>query len=102
MADTDLILPTEFDYARHIYHLYVVQTDNRDALQKHLGEHDIQTGIHYPIPIHLQKAYESFGHKIGDFPEAERQANQLLSLPMFPEMTHEQILRVTEGCKSFQ
>jgi dTDP-4-amino-4,6-dideoxygalactose transaminase len=91
LADTDLILPTEFDYARHIYHLYVVQTDRRDELQKYLGDHDIQTGIHYPIPIHLQPAYESFGHKTGDFPEAERQAKRLLTLPMFPELTKEQI-----------
>jgi dTDP-4-amino-4,6-dideoxygalactose transaminase len=101
LKDSGLVLPTEMDYARHIYHLYVVQTDKRDELQKHLGEHDVQTGIHYPIPIHLQKAYESFEYKIGDFPEAESQAKRLLSLPMFPELSETQIKQVVEAIRKF-
>lgn len=102
LADSNLILPREMDYARHIYHLYVVQSEQRDALMKVLNDADIQTGIHYPIPIHLQSAYEFLRHKAGDFPEAEKQAKSLLSLPMFPELTGEQIARVAESVLSFK
>ncbi|MBC7911043.1 MAG: DegT/DnrJ/EryC1/StrS family aminotransferase [Pyrinomonadaceae bacterium] len=96
LEDSNLILPREMDYARHVYHLYVVRTGERDALQKSLNEAGVQTGIHYPIPIHLQPAYAFLGHKAGDFPEAERQARRVLSLPMFPELTDEQIENVAE------
>lgn len=97
LAGSPLTLPRELAYARHIYHLYVVQADERDALQQRLSEAGVQTGIHYPIPIHLQPAYASMGHKAGDFPEAERQARRVLSLPMFPELTDEQIEKVVEA-----
>ena len=97
LAESGLTLPREMAYARHIYHLYVVQTDERDALQKRLTEAGVQTGIHYPIPIHLQPAYASLGYKAGDFPESEKQARRVLSLPMFPELTDEQIEKVTEA-----
>ncbi len=96
-----LMLPRESPYARHIYHLYVVQLVARDALQKHLSAADIQTGIHYPVPVHLQPAYGSLGHRAGGFPVAERQAARVLSLPMFPELTDEQIVRVAEAVRSF-
>ncbi len=96
LKDTNLILPREMDYAQHVYHLYVVQTEERDALQKSLTEAGVQTGIHYPIPIHLQPAYAFLGHKPGDFPEAERQARRVLSLPMFPELTNEQLEHVVK------
>jgi dTDP-4-amino-4,6-dideoxygalactose transaminase len=97
LSGTSLQLPREMPYARHIYHLYVVQTNERDALQKRLSEAGVQTGIHYPVPVHLQPAYASMGHKPGDFPESERQAARVLSLPMFPELTDEQIKRVAEA-----
>jgi dTDP-4-amino-4,6-dideoxygalactose transaminase len=96
LNDSNLTLPREMAYAEHIYHLYVVQTNAREELQKTLTEAGVQTGIHYPIPVHLQPAYASLGHKAGDFPEAERQASRVLSLPMFPELTDEQIMRVAE------
>ncbi|HEY1403922.1 MAG TPA: DegT/DnrJ/EryC1/StrS family aminotransferase, partial [Pyrinomonadaceae bacterium] len=96
-----LTLPRELPYARHIYHLYVVQTEARDRLQRHLSASGVQTGIHYPVPVHLQPAYASHGHRAGDFPEAERQATRVLSLPMFPELTPEQIERVAEAVRSF-
>ena len=96
-----LTLPRELPYARHVYHLYVVRSEARDALQKHLSAAGIQTGIHYPVPVHLQPAYASLGHRAGDFPEAERQAASVLSLPMFPELTGEQIERVAEAVRSF-
>jgi dTDP-4-amino-4,6-dideoxygalactose transaminase len=100
-GDAALVLPQELPYARHIYHLYVVQAEERDALQKHLGAAEIQTGIHYPVPVHLQPAYASLGHRAGDFPVAERQAARLLSLPMFPELTDEQIARVAASVQDF-
>ncbi|HZH92043.1 MAG TPA: DegT/DnrJ/EryC1/StrS family aminotransferase [Pyrinomonadaceae bacterium] len=99
--DGALTLPREMSYARHVYHLYVVQTDARDALQKRLAEAGVQTGIHYPVPVHLQPAYAALGHRAGDFPVAERQAARILSLPMFAELTDEQIGRVAEVVGSF-
>jgi dTDP-4-amino-4,6-dideoxygalactose transaminase len=96
-----LVLPQELPYARHIYHLYVVQTDARDALQKHLSAEGVQTGIHYPVPVHLQPAYRALGHRAGDFPAAERQAARILSLPMFPELSEPQIARVAEAIHAF-
>lgn len=98
LADTDLQLPREMPYGRHVYHLYVVQHEARDLLQQSLSEAGIQTGIHYPVPIHLQPAYARLGYKTTDLPEAERQAQRVLSLPMFPELTDEQIVRVAETC----
>jgi len=96
-----LSLPREMSYAEHVHHLFVVQTDERDALQKHLGEAGVQTGIHYPVPVHLQPAYAALRHAPGDFPESERQARRVLSLPMFAELTEEQIARVAEAIKQF-
>ena len=90
----DVVLPNEMEYALHIYHLFVIQSEDRDALQTSLNEAGVQTGIHYPIPIHLQPAYSFLGHEVGDFPETERQARRVLSLPMFPELTNEQIEKV--------
>ncbi len=98
LADAELALPHEMPYARHVYHLYVVQTNERDALQKILTEAGIGIGIHYPVPIHLQPAYRLLGHKAGDFPETERQAARVLSLPMFPELTEAQIADVAKAC----
>ncbi|HLM58937.1 MAG TPA: DegT/DnrJ/EryC1/StrS family aminotransferase [Pyrinomonadaceae bacterium] len=89
-----LRLPREMPYAEHVYHLFVIQTDARDELQKALASAGVQSGIHYPVPIHLQPAYQSLGHKAGDFPEAERQAASVLSLPMFAELAEEQLSRV--------
>jgi dTDP-4-amino-4,6-dideoxygalactose transaminase len=83
----------------HIFHLYVVRTRNRDELQKHLNSHGIQTGIHYPIPIHLQEAYRDLGLGKGSFPVTEKLADEILSLPMFPELTHQQIEHVLEALK---
>jgi dTDP-4-amino-4,6-dideoxygalactose transaminase len=94
LRDAPLILPREMDYARHVYHLYVIQTEARDALQQSLSEAGVQTGIHYPIPVHHQPAYASLGYSRGAFPVAERQAERVLSLPMYPELKDEQIMRV--------
>lgn len=91
-----ITLPREMDYSRHVYHLFVVQTEERDALQQRLQEANVQTGIHYPVPVHLQPAYAEHGHRPGDFPETELQARRLLSLPMYAELTDEQIAHVAE------
>lgn len=86
---------------QHVYHLYVIRAERRDALKKHLEEAGIQTGIHYPIPLHLQPAFASLGYKEGDFPVAERAVTEILSLPMYPELTENQIDYVCEAIKNF-
>ena len=97
------VLPTEPDYAESVYHLYVIRTGEgkRDALQEFLKQNEILTGIHYPLPIHLQKAYSDLGHKKGDFPMTEKDADELLSLPMFPELKNEEIEFVAEKTREF-
>ena len=97
LGESGLTLPREMPYAQHVYHLYVVQSEARESLQQSLSESGVQTGIHYPIPIHLQPAYATLGYSRGDFPEAERQAERVLSLPMFPELTEAQLKRVAEA-----
>ncbi len=97
----DIITPAEAAHARHIYHIYAVCVQNRDKLISTLAEKDIDCGIHYPIPIHLQDAYRFMGYKEGSFPIAEKCADELVSLPMFPELTQEQIERVSDEIKSF-
>ncbi len=94
-------IPFEADFATSVYHLYVILVDDRDRLQQFLSEKGMSTGLHYPLPLHLQKAYVHFGYKKGDFPVTEQAADRLLSLPMFPELTHQQIEYVTESIKEF-
>jgi dTDP-4-amino-4,6-dideoxygalactose transaminase len=96
-----LTLPREMSYAEHVYHLFVIQTDARDSLQRFLSAAGVQTGIHYPVPVHLQPAYASLGHKEGDFPHAESQARGLLSLPMFAELTGRQVAYVADALGDF-
>ncbi len=91
LADTPAGLPVERAGARHVYHVYVVRLAERDAWRARLTEAGVQTGVHYPIPVHLQPAYRDLGHHAGDFPVSERVAGEVLSLPMFPELTTEQI-----------
>jgi dTDP-4-amino-4,6-dideoxygalactose transaminase len=97
----DVAFQQRAPYSTHIYHLFIIETDQRDALQEHLETAGIKTGIHYPKPIHLQEAYSEMGHRIGDFPCAERLAARILSLPMYPELTDEQILRVADATRDF-
>jgi len=89
-------LPFQADFAQSVYHLYVILVEDRDALQKFLGDNGVATGLHYPLPLHLQKAYGHLGYKKGDFPVTERVAGTLLSLPMYPELTRPQIEYVVE------
>jgi dTDP-4-amino-4,6-dideoxygalactose transaminase len=102
LADSGaLALPVEADYSEHVYHLFVVQTGSRDALQRYLSAAGVQTGIHYPVPVHLQPAYAALGHQAGDFPNAEAQSARVLSLPMFAELTEHQIRYVADALKDF-
>jgi dTDP-4-amino-4,6-dideoxygalactose transaminase len=89
------------EWARAIYHLYVIRIRDREALQKHMGEANIGTGIHYPVPLHLQKAYENLGYKRGDFPITERIAAEIVSLPMFPQLRAEHQNQVVEEVAHF-
>ena len=103
LRDTDLITPVEIDDVRAVYHLYVVRVkkDLRSALQEHLKSRGIGTGIHYPITLPNLKAYEHLGHAQSDFPEATRASQEILSLPMFPELTKEQIAYVGDSVRDF-
>ncbi|HEX6185550.1 MAG TPA: DegT/DnrJ/EryC1/StrS family aminotransferase [Pyrinomonadaceae bacterium] len=96
-----LSLPREAEYAEHVYHLFVVQTSARDSMQRFLSAANVHTGIHYPVPAHLQPAYAALGHKEGDFPESERQARRVLSLPMFAELTERQLAYVAHAVEDF-
>lgn len=100
-AIPELILPAERADSTHVYHLYAVRVQRREELIQFLQAADIQTGIHYPVPCHLQEAYANLGHQAGDFPVAERCANSELSLPMFPELTREQIEYVSDAIRRF-
>jgi len=85
----------------HVYHQYTVRIEQRDALQKFLSERKIASAVYYPYPLHLQPLYSALGHKAGDFPHAERAAQEVLSLPMYPELRKEQIARVVEAVAEF-
>ncbi|MBN1905424.1 MAG: DegT/DnrJ/EryC1/StrS family aminotransferase [Deltaproteobacteria bacterium] len=93
--------PVEAKGMESVYHIYLILVDDRDGLQKHLAGKGIGTGLHYPVPLHLQKAYANMGFKEGDFPVSEKVAKRLLSLPMFAELTKEQIEYVCESIKEF-
>jgi dTDP-4-amino-4,6-dideoxygalactose transaminase/acetyltransferase-like isoleucine patch superfamily enzyme len=96
LKDSPLQLPSTFPDRHHVYHIYAVRTPQRDILQKVLHQEGIHTGIHYPIPVHLQPAYASFGYGPGAFPQSEAAAHEVLSLPMFPELTPEFQERVAQ------
>ncbi|GAB6282672.1 MAG: hypothetical protein STSR0008_14180 [Ignavibacterium sp.] len=111
LGDIDeIILPKEMEYAKHVYHLFVIQVKSqsvesrvqrRDLLQKYFTENGIATGLHYPVPLHLQPCFEHLGYKKGDFPVSEQLAEQGLSLPMYPELTDEQLNYISEKIHLF-
>jgi len=100
-AGADVVMPHNPAWAKSVYHLFVIRVQNRQELQKYLSQEKIGTGIHYPVPLHLQNAYQGLGYAEGDFPVAERVASELLSLPMFPQITEEQQRRVVESILNF-
>jgi dTDP-4-amino-4,6-dideoxygalactose transaminase len=91
LRESDVERPQEMPYARHVYHIYAVRTRDRVELQRTLQSYGVQTGIHYPIPVHLQEAWRDLGYVAGDFPHSERAANEVLSLPMYPELSNIQV-----------
>lgn len=96
-----ILLPQEQSSMRSIYHLYVIRCQNRDQLRQRLAEQGIDTGIHYPIPLHLQEAYVRLRYRKGDFPVAEKLAAEVLSLPMFPTLSAEDQRRVVDTVMEF-
>jgi dTDP-4-amino-4,6-dideoxygalactose transaminase len=89
LRDANVTLPVEMPYGKHVYHLYIVQLENRDYVKQQLANRGIDTGLHYPVPLHLQEAYRDLGYKKGDFPVSERLSLQILSLPMYPGLSIE-------------
>jgi dTDP-4-amino-4,6-dideoxygalactose transaminase len=101
LAGSPLETPTEAEWARAVSHVYAVRTGRRDELQAWLAARQIQTGVHYPVPVHLQPAYADLGYRRGDFPVSEALADSVLSLPMYPELTGQQVETVAEAVLAF-
>jgi dTDP-4-amino-4,6-dideoxygalactose transaminase len=101
LADLPVTTPTTADYAEHIFHLYVIRVSDREPLMEHLKEMGIATGLHYPIPIHLQPAYAELGYKRGDFPVTEAYAETIMSLPIFPELDDDKAAYVAGAVREF-
>lgn len=97
LAGCELDLPTEMPWARHVYHLYTLRTDDRDRLQAALLAEGIQTAVHYAVPAHLQPAYSDLGYRRGSFPNAEVAADRVLSLPLYPELSEDSVSRVARS-----
>jgi len=96
-----IITPYEPEWTKAVYHLYIIRTKKREELQKYLSENGISTGLHYPIPLHLQNAYKGYDLANGNYPVTEKVANEILSLPMFPNLTGEQIEYVVHKINEF-
>jgi len=96
-AEANIIPPFEAPWSKAVYHLYVLQVENREAVQADLAKENIDTGIHYPVPLHLQKAYSSLGYKHGAFPVCEKVAERIVSLPMFPGLSEADQARVVDA-----
>jgi len=102
LADcSEIMLPNEMENLKHVYHLFVIRTKKRDELRHFLDNNHIQTGIHYPIPCHLQKAYDYLNYITGDFPITEKLSNEILSLPMSEQLNEEEIKYISEKINEF-
>ncbi|MBN2858296.1 MAG: DegT/DnrJ/EryC1/StrS family aminotransferase [Candidatus Delongbacteria bacterium] len=97
----EIILPEERGDVRHVYHLFVIRTEKRDDLAEYLNENGVQTGIHYPIPCHLQRSYGFMGYKKGDFPVSEKLAKEILSLPMSEQLKEDEIVYIAEKIREY-
>jgi dTDP-4-amino-4,6-dideoxygalactose transaminase len=97
-----LTLPAEVPPAEHSYHLYVVRSSDRDGLRRHLEERGVGTSVHYPVPVHEQPAYRDLDYSTGGFPHAERASREVLSLPLYPELTEEEVRRVCSVLREFR
>lgn len=101
LKDLPLIIPTEAEWAHHVYHLYVICSDKRDELFRHLKDRGIGCGMHYPVPCHLQEAMKGYGNSEGDLPETEKVAKEILSLPIYPHLSEDDTSRVVETIREF-
>ncbi len=99
MADSGVKVPWEAPYAKHVYHLYVIRVKGRKTVQEHLRSLGIASGLYYPLPLHVVEPYEALGYRPGTFPEAEQAAQETLAIPLYPEMTDEQIQAVASAVK---
>jgi dTDP-4-amino-4,6-dideoxygalactose transaminase len=95
----DIICPLEAAYAYHVYHIFAVRVKNRDKVMEELAKRGIRALIHYPIPLHLQEVYKALGYKRGDFPVAEKIAQEVISLPMYPHLKKAQIEFIVKTIK---
>ena len=100
LAGTSVFSPKSCPSVRHVRHLYVIRDRDRDELQTRLQERNVATGLHYPIPIHLQSPFRTFGYKAGDLPVTEKHARSCLSLPLYPGISAAQITRVVEAIRA--
>lgn len=100
LKNTNFIIPFEDENVKHIYHMYVIQSEKREELVNYLKENGIATGVYYPVPLHLQKAYANLGYKTGDMPNAEYLSHRTLAIPMFAELTEEEKEYIVEALKS--
>jgi dTDP-4-amino-4,6-dideoxygalactose transaminase len=96
LAGSEIILPAEMPWGKHVYHLYVIQADDREGLRRRLEAAGIESGLHYPIPLHLQEAYRFLGYQQGSFPVTEAMVGRILSLPMYPGISTDAVARVAE------
>ncbi|CAN5287635.1 DegT/DnrJ/EryC1/StrS family aminotransferase [soil metagenome] len=101
ILNAKIIMQVQPSFAASVYHLFVVTTSDREGLIKHLNKDNIFPALHYPVPCHLQKAYESLNYKTGDFPNSEYLASHCLSLPMYAELTHDEVTTVIESCNNY-
>ena len=101
LAPLGFVTSTEAPERRHVYHIFSIFHPQRDAIQRWLGERGIQTGLHYPVPVHLQQAYRELRHRRGDFPNAERIAAEQLSLPLYPELAEDDVEAVVEALRGW-
>jgi dTDP-4-amino-4,6-dideoxygalactose transaminase len=97
----EIVRPTERPYAEHVYHLYVIRTPDREGLSAWLRKHNIATGVHYPIPVHLQQAWLAAGYSGGSLPITEASSQEVLSLPMYPELTVDQVHYICQTVKDY-
>jgi dTDP-4-amino-4,6-dideoxygalactose transaminase len=100
LANSAVKTPAVMPYSHHVYHIYAIRANQREQLQQKLNEQGIQTGIHYPIPVHLQTGYADLGYKLGDFPNSELVAKEVLSLPMYAELSSGQVQTVATALQS--
>jgi dTDP-4-amino-4,6-dideoxygalactose transaminase len=102
LKGADVVTPLAEPHGVHVYHQYVIRSRKRDSLAAHLKERGVDTAIYYPVPLHVQKCFAGLGCKEGDLPESERAAKETLALPIFPEMTQEEMEHVVRSIREFR